>query len=62
MEIKVVYISFPDLTISPVMQYYTLLRENIWLFEQPADNFSSTITVDAIGLVSDYPGLFQRNL
>lgn len=60
-QIRVVYMTFPELHYYPVEQFYTKLNNEEWLFEQPEDNFSATIKVDENGFVTDYPGLFKRD-
>lgn len=41
-------------------QIYTRLDERRYLFEEADGSFSAEITVDADGLVTDYPDLFER--
>jgi len=59
-RVRMVYILFPDLQFYAVDQYYTKIGENRWRFEQPIDDFTAEIEVDEVGLVQDYPGLFER--
>ncbi len=41
-------------------QIYTRLDERLYRFEEADGSFSAEITVDEDGLVTDYPGLFER--
>lgn len=64
-EIKVVYVAVPSLALSAVTQRYTNLGPGPdgkprWRYEGFPTGFSADITVDADGLVTDYPGLFRR--
>ncbi|HEX8720568.1 MAG TPA: putative glycolipid-binding domain-containing protein [Pyrinomonadaceae bacterium] len=63
-DIKVAYITVPDLRIAPDEQRYTCLETGAgggtYRFEQKGTGFTATIQVDADGLVEDYPGLFKR--
>lgn len=64
-EIKVVYVAVPSLALSAVTQRYTNLGPGTdgkprWRYEGFPAGFSADITVDADGLVTDYPGLFRR--
>lgn len=57
--IKVAYVSLPTLTIQPVEQRYTRLAESQYLYEGLSTSFSAELTVDAQGIVGDYPGVFR---
>lgn len=63
-EITVAYIEFPELSVRPERQRYTLLQrdhgQSIYYFEHLAVGYSVEITVDQNGLVLDYPELFRR--
>ncbi|XHH07592.1 MAG: putative glycolipid-binding domain-containing protein [Candidatus Bathyarchaeia archaeon] len=60
-DIKVVYITIPELELSLRNQRYTcIMPHKRYLFEQPADNFKQEIITDENGLVLDYPMLFKR--
>ena len=59
-EIDVVYVTVPDLTLSPAPQRYTRLDDRIYRFESLDSGYTADITVDDHGLVTDYPGLFRR--
>ena len=63
-EIKVVYFTIPEMPVSVEAQRYTCLERRItggkYKFESLSDGFTAVITVDADGLVEDYPGIFKR--
>jgi uncharacterized protein len=59
-DFDMAYISFPDLEVYVDPQRYTRVDEGVWRFESLDTDFEAEITVDARGLVIDYPGLFER--
>lgn len=63
-DIKVAYVTIPDLRVAPDEQRYTCLEADAaggrYRFEQVGSGFTAVLQVDADGLVEDYPGLFKR--
>jgi hypothetical protein len=63
-EIKVVYFTIPEMKVSVDPQRYTCLEAGSdggkYKFESLDGDFTAVITVDADGLVEDYPTLFKR--
>src|SRR5688572_24461249 len=63
-EIKVVYFTIPEMQVSIEPQRYTCLETSSaggkYKFESLDGGFTAVITVDADGLVEDYPELFKR--
>ena len=63
-EINVVYLSVPELHFQPARQRYTcheLTPEGgRYKYESLTTGFTREITVDADGLVIDYPGIWRR--
>jgi uncharacterized protein len=63
-EIKVVYLTIPEMRVSIEPQRYTCLETSSaggkYKFENLDGGFTAVITVDADGFVEDYPGLFKR--
>jgi hypothetical protein len=59
-DIVTAYVSVPDLTISPDPQRYTRRSEKSYRFESLDGDFTREITVDDLGFVVEYPGLFSR--
>ncbi len=61
MEIRLCYISMPDLIVSAASQRYTALDPgSLYRFESLEDGFTADLPVDQDGFVLDYPGLFKR--
>ncbi|HWH26901.1 MAG TPA: putative glycolipid-binding domain-containing protein [Pseudolysinimonas sp.] len=59
-DVTAAYVSFPDLEVTVDEQRYTRLDEDLYLYESLDSDFSREITVDATGIVVEYPGLFER--
>lgn len=60
-DIRLCYISVPDLTVAPADQRYTALRSGaLYRFESLESGFTADLPVDEDGFVLDYPGLFKR--
>lgn len=59
-EIVAAYVHATTLALSLDPQRYTRLSADTYLYESRNSDFRSRITVDAEGLVLDYPGLFRR--
>jgi hypothetical protein len=57
--IKVIYIDVFG-SIRAVQQKYTRLSASIYKYENVPNDFEAVITVDDLGFVVDYPGLFKR--
>ena len=61
MDIRLCYITVPDLTVSPASQRYTALDAgSLYRFESLESGFTADLPVDEDGFVLDYPGLFKR--
>jgi uncharacterized protein len=52
-------VQFPDLTVQPLSQRYTRLDQNTHRYACNT-GFSAEIVVDDLGLVTDYPGGWER--
>jgi hypothetical protein len=63
-ELHVGYITVPDLSIRPVRQRYTCLARSesggIYRYDSLDSGFRADLTVDAHGLVVEYPGIWKR--
>lgn len=60
-EVRVAWISAPDLTVRPEVQAYTRLADRLYLFENlDGSGFRAELPVDGDGVVEDYPDLFRR--
>jgi len=58
-DIRVVYVTAPDLSIDVSAQRYSRRGSDI-VFESPAHEFTAVLPIDDAGLVLDYPQLFLR--
>jgi hypothetical protein len=62
-DIKVAYVTIPELRVTPDEQRYTCLETDAaggrYRFEQVGSGFTAILQVDAEGLVEDYPELFR---
>ncbi|HXH83976.1 MAG TPA: putative glycolipid-binding domain-containing protein [Candidatus Tectomicrobia bacterium] len=59
-DIEVAYVRAPALRLTREAQRYTRLDATRYRFESRDGDFVRDISVDADGLVIDYPGLFRR--
>lgn len=63
-ELRVAYVAVPEMRTSVERQRYTCLElsdaGSKYRFESLDGNFTAILTVDADGLVKDYPDLFKR--
>ncbi len=60
-EFRMAWVSAPELTVRAQPQAYTRLGERRYRFEAlDGSGFQVDLTVDADGLVTDYPGYFAR--
>ena len=57
-DLIVAWVRFPDLAVIRSDQRYTRLAENVYRYE--SGSFTRDIEVDDLGLVTSYPGLFDR--
>ena len=53
------WVKFPELTVQPLSQRYTRLAQNTYRYASNT-GFSAEIVVDDLGLVSAYPGGWER--
>ena len=53
------WVKFPDLTVQPLSQRYTRLAMTTYRYESNT-GFSAEIAVDDLGLVTAYPGGWER--
>lgn len=60
-EIRVAYISLPDLTVKPMSQRYRRINEATVSYTSPTVPNGASLVVDADGLVQHYPDRFVRN-
>jgi uncharacterized protein len=53
------WVKFPELTVQPLSQRYTRVAQNTYRYESNT-GFSADIVVDDLGLVTAYPGGWER--
>jgi len=53
------WVKFPELTVQPLSQHYTRLGKDTYRYESNT-GFSAEIGVDDLGLVTTYPGGWER--
>ena len=53
------WVKLPELTVQPLSQRYTRLSKNTYRYESNT-GFSAEIVVDDLGLVTAYPGGWER--
>jgi hypothetical protein len=58
-DVVATWVRFPSLAIQPLSQRYTRLSENRYRYESDT-GFTADLTVDAGGLVTTYPGGWER--
>ena len=58
-SVIVAWVKFPELEIQPLSQRYTRLSQDTYRYESNT-GFSAEITVDDLGLVTAYPGGWER--
>lgn len=61
-DIRVVYLSLPDLNLTIDRQRYTCLKKDQYRYESLDSDFTRNIDIDADGLIVTYPDLFRRIL
>jgi len=59
-EIRVAYVSLPDLTVRPMKQVYSRIDSTTVRYQSETRDFQRDVIVDPEGIVVDYPGLFRR--
>jgi hypothetical protein len=59
-DILTAYVSVPEFTVSADPQRYTRISELVYRYESLDSDFTREITVDDLGFVVEYPGLFTR--
>lgn len=60
-EYRMAWVRAPELSVQSRLQAYTRLGERSYRFESlDGSGFQADLTVDADGLVTDYPGYFSR--
>jgi len=58
-SVTAAWVKFPELTVQPLWQRYTRLGKDTYRYESDT-GFSAQIVVDDLGLVTTYPGGWER--
>ena len=59
-EVRSARLSFPDLTLEPLVQSYARTGESTYRYEAAGGEFATELEVDAAGFVVRYPPLWER--
>jgi hypothetical protein len=59
-EVTAAWIGFPKLSVQALAQRYTRLEASRYRYESLASDFSVVIEVDELGMVTRYPGFWER--
>ncbi|MTI33520.1 putative glycolipid-binding domain-containing protein [Xanthovirga aplysinae] len=59
-EIDVLFIELPTFKLRKVKQAYTFFKDRNFKYEGISSNFETNLPIDDLGLVTNYPGLFER--
>lgn len=57
--VKAAWVRFPELTVEVLEQTYTRVADNRYQYESARAAFRRELTVDAVGCVVEYPGLWR---
>lgn len=57
--VRAAWIRFPELTAEVLEQVYTRVSPDRYVYESAGGSFRRELTVDAVGFVLDYPGLWR---
>jgi hypothetical protein len=60
-EVRVAWLPFPSLVFEPLPQVYRREGERTYRYESAGGSFVCTLEVNAVGLVTSYPGLWQAD-
>ena len=58
-EVKAAWLRFPSFKLEPLLQVYTRLAESTYRYSSAGGQFVCDLTVNDVGLVTEYPGLWQ---
>jgi uncharacterized protein len=59
MEVKAAWLRFPGFELEPLSQVYSRLDESTYRYSSNGGKFVRDITVNDVGLVTDYPGIWH---
>ena len=58
-EVSAAWLRFPSFELEPLAQVYTRLDEFTYRYSSGGGSFVRELTVNEVGFVTDYPGLWQ---
>jgi hypothetical protein len=58
--VKAAWLRFPSFKLEPLDQTYIRLAENMYRYESAGGSFSAELTVNDVGLVTNYPGIWEE--
>ena len=58
-EVKAAWLRFPSFELEPLFQVYRRLSESTFRYESGSGSFVADLEVDAVGFVTNRPGLWQ---
>ena len=61
-EVKAAWLRFPSFELEPLSQVYRRLGKSTFRYESGGGSFVADLEVDAIGFVTNYPGLWQAEV
>ena len=61
-EVKAAWLRFPSFKLEPLPQRYHHLDEDTYRYESAGGQFVADLKVNQIGLVVDYPGIWQAEM
>lgn len=59
-DVTAAWVRFPSLAVQPLRQRYTRLAPDRYLYESLESDFTAELSVDDLGLVTHYPGGWER--
>ncbi len=58
-EVTAAWLRFPSFALEPLPQSYQRLKEHLYRYQSSGGRFVADLATDAIGLVTDYPGIWK---
>ncbi len=58
-EVTAAWLRFPSFTLEPLPQSYQRLEEHLYRYQSSGGRFVADLATDAMGLVTDYPGVWK---
>ena len=58
-EVKAAWLRFPSFELEPLLQVYRRVGESTYRYKSGGGSFVADLEVDAVGFVTNYPGIWQ---